>query len=82
MLRVTILGATGYSGEELIRLLLRHPQVRITALGSSGTKQEGPVPVVTPGVERTNYWELPDYQFPDLNTLPDPPADAAGVEGV
>ena len=45
MLRVAILGATGYSGEELIRLLLRHPQVRITALGSSGTKQEGAVPV-------------------------------------
>ena len=45
MLRVAILGATGYSGEELIELLLRHPQVRLTALGSSGTKQEGPVPL-------------------------------------
>ena len=45
MLRVAILGATGYSGEELIALLLRHPQVRLTAVGSSGTKQEGPVPL-------------------------------------
>ena len=45
MVRVAILGATGYSGEELIRLLLRHPQVRLTALGSSGTKQDGPVPI-------------------------------------
>ena len=45
MLRVAIAGATGYSGEELIAILLRHPQVRITALGSSGTKQEGPVPL-------------------------------------
>lgn len=47
MIRVAILGATGYSGEELIALLLRHPQVRLTALGSSGTKQEGPVPLAT-----------------------------------
>jgi N-acetyl-gamma-glutamyl-phosphate reductase len=32
MIRVAILGASGYSALELIRLLLRHPEVEITAL--------------------------------------------------
>ncbi|WP_442481827.1 N-acetyl-gamma-glutamyl-phosphate reductase [Aeoliella sp. SH292] len=35
--RVAILGASGYTGLELIRLLLRHPYATITALG---TRQE------------------------------------------
>lgn len=32
--RVAILGASGYSGEELLRLLLRHPGVEITCITS------------------------------------------------
>ena len=32
--RVGIIGATGYTGEELLRLLLRHPEVEVTALTS------------------------------------------------
>ena len=32
MVRVAILGATGYSAKEAIRLLLAHPHVQITAL--------------------------------------------------
>ena len=31
-LRVAILGASGYTGAELVRLLSRHPQVAIVAL--------------------------------------------------
>ena len=31
-IRVGILGATGYTAFELLRLLLRHPQVEVTAL--------------------------------------------------
>ena len=38
MIRVAILGATGYTALELIKILLRHPQVQITALTS---RQEG-----------------------------------------
>jgi N-acetyl-gamma-glutamyl-phosphate reductase len=34
-IRVAILGASGYTGFELIRLLLRHPQVEITLLTTS-----------------------------------------------
>jgi N-acetyl-gamma-glutamyl-phosphate reductase len=34
MTRVAIVGASGYSGEELVRLLLSHPQVELTAVTS------------------------------------------------
>ncbi len=32
MVKVSVVGAKGYAGEELIKLLLKHPQVKITAL--------------------------------------------------
>jgi N-acetyl-gamma-glutamyl-phosphate reductase len=34
---VAVAGATGYTGQELLRLLARHPSVRITAATSSGS---------------------------------------------
>ena len=34
MLRVGIMGASGFAGEELIRILLKHPEVKITALAA------------------------------------------------
>lgn len=37
MIRVTILGATGYSGAELIRLLLKHPGVTLQRLTSESS---------------------------------------------
>ena len=43
-LRVAIAGATGYTGEELIRLLLTHPHVQLTCLAASA-KWERPRPV-------------------------------------
>lgn len=42
MLKIAICGATGYTGEELIRLLLNHPKVELTALTASA-KMERPV---------------------------------------
>ena len=42
--RVAIAGATGYTGEELIRLLLHHPHVQLTHLAASA-KWERPVSV-------------------------------------
>jgi N-acetyl-gamma-glutamyl-phosphate reductase len=35
--RVAIAGATGYAGQELVRILARHPAVRLTAAMSSAT---------------------------------------------
>jgi N-acetyl-gamma-glutamyl-phosphate reductase len=44
MVNVAILGATGYTALELIKILLRNPQVRITALT---TRQDGVPPIHT-----------------------------------
>ncbi len=35
MIKATVVGATGYAGAELVRLLLTHPQVEITGLSST-----------------------------------------------
>src|ERR1700681_3803623 len=35
--RVAVAGATGYTGQELLRLLARHPAVTLTAAMSSGS---------------------------------------------
>ncbi len=43
-IRVAIAGATGYAGEELIRLLLQHPHVQLTYLAASA-KWERPTAV-------------------------------------
>lgn len=40
MINVAIVGATGYAGEELIGLLLKHPQVRITDVSAKISKPE------------------------------------------
>ena len=40
--RVGIAGVTGYAGQELLRILLAHPRVRITYLASSGKTDPGP----------------------------------------
>lgn len=43
-LRVAIAGATGYAGEELIRILQQHPSVQLTTLAASA-KWDRPVPL-------------------------------------
>ena len=42
MIRVGVLGATGYTALELLKLLVRHPHVQVTALTS---RQEGTPPI-------------------------------------
>src|SRR5258708_946797 len=44
MVNVAILGATGYTALELIKILLRNPQVKIAALT---TRQDGTPPIHT-----------------------------------
>ncbi|OYT70679.1 MAG: N-acetyl-gamma-glutamyl-phosphate reductase [Armatimonadetes bacterium CP1_7O] len=46
MIRVGIVGATGYTGSELIRLLSGHPQVQITALVSRSEAGKPVAPVL------------------------------------
>ncbi|MBI4355986.1 MAG: N-acetyl-gamma-glutamyl-phosphate reductase [Candidatus Omnitrophica bacterium] len=42
MIRVGVVGATGYTGEELLRLLLQHPQAAVTSVSASA-KMEHPM---------------------------------------
>ncbi|WKY46768.1 N-acetyl-gamma-glutamyl-phosphate reductase [Eubacteriaceae bacterium ES3] len=34
MIKASVIGATGYAGQELVRLLMRHPEVELVSLGS------------------------------------------------
>ena len=45
-IRVGVIGATGYTGSELLRLLLRHPQVELTVVTSRSEA----------GVALSDYW--------------------------
>ena len=45
--RVAIAGATGYAGQELVRILARHPGVRLTAaMSSAATSAPRPLPAL------------------------------------
>jgi N-acetyl-gamma-glutamyl-phosphate reductase len=44
--RVAVAGATGFTGQELLRLLSRHPSVTLTAGMSSGTTASGKPPAL------------------------------------
>lgn len=46
-LRVAVAGATGYAGHELVRLLARHPSVRLTLATSSGSGDTRRLPALT-----------------------------------
>jgi N-acetyl-gamma-glutamyl-phosphate reductase len=55
---VGVVGATGYGGQELVRLLARHPQAELkAALGSSQTEQ----PRTLPGLARIWDGEITGY---------------------
>lgn len=59
MTRIAILGATGYTAVELVKLLLRHPEAEITAVTS---RQEGspPIAMVHPSLNRRLDLNLED----------------------
>lgn len=62
MVKVAILGATGYTALELIKILLRHPEVEITALT---TRQQGNPHVQ--GIHPSLHGQL-DLTVDDLST--------------
>src|SRR3954466_2299287 len=52
--RVAVAGATGYAGQELVRLLARHPNVSLTVAMSSGaTSTPRPLPALA------RIWDKP-----------------------
>ncbi len=62
MLNCAILGATGYTGAELTKLLLAHPHVRVSLLT---TRQEKPIALreVLPSVSKNITLEITPYSF-------------------
>ena len=56
MTRIAILGATGYTALELIKILLRHPEAEIVLLTS---RQEGNVPIAMGHPSLTGRVDLP-----------------------
>ncbi|MDP8904556.1 MAG: N-acetyl-gamma-glutamyl-phosphate reductase [Chloroflexota bacterium] len=65
--RVGIIGATGYGGGELVRLLERHPHVEITGLQARG-RQEEPIAASHPHLARTGH-RVADELPPDLDAV-------------
>ena len=49
MINVGIVGITGYTGEELIKILLKHKNVQITALAGRSTSECRPEARATAG---------------------------------
>jgi N-acetyl-gamma-glutamyl-phosphate reductase len=56
MTRIAILGATGYTAVELVKILLRHPEAEIVAVTS---RQEGNVPIAMIHPSLTGRLDLP-----------------------
>jgi N-acetyl-gamma-glutamyl-phosphate reductase len=65
-IRVGIIGAAGYVGGELIRILERHPDVRIAGLQGRDRDQE-PVAVAHPHLGRTGHHI--DFDLPDVDAV-------------
>lgn len=63
--KVGIVGGTGYTGVELLRLLAQHPQVEITVITSRG---EAGLPVATMFPNLRGHVDLA-FSAPDLQTL-------------
>ena len=70
-IRVAILGASGYTGAELIRLLVRHPRVRLVALTADRKAGSG-IDTVFP--------QFYGYDLPTLISIPE--VDWSGVDAV
>ena len=70
MLNCAVIGATGYTGSELTRLLLAHRNVRITHLT---TRQEKHIPLaeVLPSIPKDVDLRITPYDFEDVKKKAD-----------
>lgn len=70
MLSCAVVGATGYTGSELVKILLAHPRVQLTALT---TRQEMPIPLkdLVPGVSKKNSLEVRKFSFAEVKRVAD-----------
>ncbi len=65
MIKAGIIGATGYTGSELVRLLYQHPEVEIAAITSESRKGESFAAV------HHQFRGLVDHTLQSANELPD-----------
>ena len=70
MLKVGIYGASGYTGQELLRILIRHPSVEIVALTSRRFKGM-PVSDIYPVFENLTGLKFMDSRPEDVSNLSD-----------
>ena len=70
MIRCAVVGATGFTGVELIKILVRHPGVSLTALT---TRQENAIPVNTliPTLSHKSLLTVRSYTFAELRKSAD-----------
>lgn len=70
MVNCAVIGATGYTGIELIKILLRHPHVRITALT---TRQQESIPLhhLIPALSRKINLKVVPYSFESVKKQAD-----------
>ncbi len=70
MLNCAVVGATGYTGAELVKLLLGHPRVKLAALT---TRQEAAIPLrnLVPGISKQNPLEVRKFSFPEIKRKAD-----------
>ena len=68
MLNCAVLGATGYTGAELTKLLLAHPHVRVALLT---TRQEKPIALreILPSVSKDIKLEMMKVSWPNKDEL-------------
>lgn len=66
-IKVGILGATGYTGQELLRLLNIHPQADLTYLGSSSSAGKN-LEEIYPHLDEKHY-VLEEEKIPDVDVL-------------
>lgn len=70
MLNCAIIGATGYTGAELIKILLRHPNVQLTHL-TTRQKEAIPVRKIVPGLPADVDLEIRDWSFTEVKKKAD-----------
>lgn len=61
MIKVSVIGATGYTGGELVKLLLNHPQVKIVSLFAKLDKLEVRIDEEFPSLKGTTDMVCRDY---------------------
>ena len=58
-IKVGVVGAAGYAGVELVRLLISHPDFELTAITSNADAGQSLASVYPAFAKRPNAWSVP-----------------------